>query len=391
MLNGTELNLLFSQVFGYSATESGHRMGFLVDVPSCASEDTPEWGARRALVMKWARALAKTSYHACMVYAYESVGRHNAELRHPVHCISLQDEIPDSASHLVHYRGEVADVSEIYSRAEFWIALTQFSVVGPIKIAAARYGFRAAALPEFSLKMLPALSIDVASIDARVSRLAHALTHAQQVDLFFDVKGQEFQLTLDLRFRMGFSVSGRFINNGQAGTLPSGEAYIVPYEGEKIGMISLSEGILPLECDGNIALCEISENRIVCIDGNNVFAEKLRRMLSNEPAMSNIAELGLGVLGEWGITAVGQNIHDEKLGVHIGLGRSEHLGGVTSPADFRVPASASHVDYIFHHSLMPDVLLKRGVLYFNKDKVVFIQHEKYMYDDLAMMNEERPY
>ncbi len=381
-MNGTELNLLFSQVFGYSSTEASHRMGFLVDVPSVAADDTQDWADRRALVMRWARALNKTSYHACMVYAYESVGRGNADLVHPVHAIALQDEIPTTAAELNQYMGETADIAEIYSRAEYWIALTQYSATAPLKIAASRYGFKAATMPGFTLSMLPALSVDVAAIDARVTKLANALTKAHTAILTFDVCGSLYELTLDLRFRMGFASSGRFTRPGQAGNLPSGEAYIVPYEGEKIGMISLTGGILPIERNGEIALCEVAENRVVCIDGDNAWAESLRQSIAEDPARANVAELGLGVLGEWGVEAVGHVLLDEKLAVHIALGRSEHLGGVTSPADFKSPANVSHIDYVYHRKLMPNIRIARGILCFEDHDAVFVEHDKYQYDNI---------
>lgn len=326
--------------------------------------------------------LNKTSFHACMVYAYESVGRGNADLVHPVHAIALHEEIPPTAAELAEHTGETADISEIYSRAEFWIALTQYSATAPLKVAASRFGFKAATMPGFTLSMLPALAVDIAAIDARVTKLAQALSKAHTAILTFDVQEAQYELTLDLRFRMGFASSGRFTKPGQAGNLPSGEAYIVPYEGEKIGIVSLTGGILPIERNGDIALCEVSENRVVCIDGENVWADALRQSIAEDPARANVAELGLGVLGEWGVEAVGHVLLDEKLAVHIALGRSEHLGGVTSPADFLKPSNVSHIDYVYHHKLMPNIRIARGVLCFEDRDVVFVENDKYCYDNI---------
>ena len=382
MLTGTELNRLFSHVFGYSEQESGHRIGFLVDVPTTALDDTQDWRNRRELVMKWARVLSDTAHHACMVYAYESVGRGNADLVHPVHWISLTEMVPNTSDELNLLHGEIADAEEVYSRAEFWIALTQYSATAPLKIAAARYGFKAATMPGFTLSMMPALEIDVDEIDRKVSKLAKALTQAHTAVIRFDVLGTQYELTLDLRFRMGFASSGRFSANGQAGNLPSGEAYIVPYEGEKNGIVSVSSGILPIECDGEIALCEVEENRVVCIDGTNGWADRLRQSIEQDPARANVAELGLGILGEWGVEATGHVLLDEKLAVHIALGRSEHLGGVTSPSDFKSPENVSHIDYVYHRKLMPDIRIVKGVLMFPDHESVFVIDDRYQYDNL---------
>lgn len=382
MLNGTELNLLFSQVFGYSSQESGHRMGFLVDVPSLASEDTPQWQARRRLVMRWARTLARVSFHACMVYAFESVGRAGTDFIHSLHFVALSDEVPDTADELSHYRGAIAEAEEVYTRAEFWIALTQHSVSAPLKNAAIRSGFRAVTLSGLVESMFPALSVDLLSIESRVTKLASALTMAGLARLEFDVRGERYELVFDLRYRMGFAHTGRYAENTQVGSLPAGEAYIVPYEGEKIGIISMTEGILPIEKDGEIALCEISENRVVCIDGDNAFAESLRKSMMMDRMRTNVAELGLGILSEWGIEPTGLMQLDEKLGVHVAFGRSENIGGVTSPSDFKSPATVSHTDFVFHRSLMPDIHIVRGALHGDGRVKVFMSNDKYMWDML---------
>lgn len=375
-----DLNKLFSQVFGYGAHESGHRFGFLTDVPNVAEQDTPDWRARRALVAEWAQKLAKQGRHACIVYAYASVGRGNADLIHPVCPIALGDVIPATAADLEAYPSQGSPAAEVYGRAEFWIALTQHSATAPLKLAAARYGFRAATMPGFTLSMLPALGVDLEAVDARVSKLAQLLTASHSATLTFDAGGAAYTLRLDLRHRMGFASSGRFLTNGQAGNLPSGEAYIVPYEGECAGVLSRTSGILPIERDGEIALCEVAENRIVCVEGNGKWADGLRASIAGDPARANLAELGLGVLGEFGIEAVGHVLLDEKLAVHIALGRSEHLGGVTSPADFSSPSNVSHIDYVYHHKLMPHVRIARGVLETDDNAFVFVENGKYRFD-----------
>ncbi len=375
-----DLNKLFSQVFGYDARESGHRFGFLTDVPNTSEQDTPDWRARRELVAECAQKLSEQGRHACIVYAYASVGRSNADLIRPVSPIALGDAIPATAADLEAYPSQGSPVAEVYARAEFWIALTQHSATAPLKLAAARYGFRAATMPGFTLSMLPALSVDLEAVDARVSKLARLLTASHAATLTFDAFGAAYTLRLDLRHRMGFASSGRFLTNGQAGNLPSGEAYIVPYEGECAGVLSRTSGIMPIECGGELALCEVAENRIVCVEGSGTWVDGLRASIAGDPARANIAELGLGVLGEFGIEAVGHVLLDEKLAVHIALGRSEHLGGVTSPADFLSPSNVCHIDYVYHHKLMPHVRIARGVLETDDNAFVFVENDKYRFD-----------
>lgn len=375
-----DLNKLFSQVFGYDPTESGRRFGFLVDVPLTDDQDNPDWRARREFVVECAKHLSQQARHACIVYAYASVGRGNADLINPVYPIAIGDGIPATAVDLEAYSSHGTGVKDVYARAEFWIALTQYSATAPLKLAAALYGFRAATMPGFTLSMIPALSVDLEAIDQRVSQLARMLTLAHTATLTFDVQETSYKLRLDLRHRMGFASSGRFLTNGQAGNLPSGEAYIVPYEGECAGILSRTEGILPIENNGEIALCEVAENRVVCVEGNDKWSTDLRASISGDPARANIAELGLGVLGEFGIEAVGHVLLDEKLAVHIALGRSEHLGGVTAPSDFLSPANVSHVDYVYHHKFMPHIRIARGVLSTDDADFVFVENDKYRFD-----------
>ena len=381
MISGLQLNHLASQVFGYSESEFGHRIGFLVDVPPVPGDDTDEWKERRAMAMHCARVLANFQ-HACMVYAYQSVGRHNADLTHPVHAIALDDDIPVSAGDLDAYRGEVCEVADVFNRAEFWLVFTQFSATVPIKQAAARFGFRAIVLSGISKRMLPALSIDVNEVDRRVDKLTRALTDAHTAEIIFDVRGKKYTLSVDLRYRMGFGICGCMRCHGQVVCLPPGEAYIAPYESEKNGLISFTSGELPIQKNGDIALCEVSENRVICIDGDNPLANALRQNMSREPACANVAKLGFGILADWGIQPIGHSLYDEKLSFHIGLGRSEYLGGVTSPSDFRNHKNVSHTDYIYHPMLMPDIRIHRSALLFKDREAVCMADNRYLFDDL---------
>lgn len=381
-MNGRKLNHLASQVFGYADSEIGHRIGFLVDVPSEPADDTVDWQQRRAMAMHCAQILANFQ-HACMFYAYQSVGRSNADLIHPVHAIALGDEVPGSAAQLDAYPGEVCEISDVYNHAEFWMVFTQYSATVPIRLAAARYGFRAVTLPGMCSSMLPALDIDVAETDRRVTLLTRALTDADTAEIVFDVAGRHFTLAVDLRYRMGIGILGGISCNGQVVTLPPGEAYIVPYESEKNGLISFTSGELPIQKNGDIAVCDVSENRVICIDGDNAFAEDLRRAMMREPAFANIAKLGLGILGDLGIQPVGSHLYDERLGLHIGLGRSEYLGGVTSPSDFRDHRMVSHVDYIYHPALMPDIRIDHAKLIFKDHEASFIENGHYCYDRIG--------
>lgn len=79
-------------------------------------------------------------------------------------------------------------------------------------------------------------------------------------------------------------------------------------------------------------------------------------LLAKEPAYANLAELGLGVLAAFGVKPVGSVLLDEKLGLHIAFGRSEHFGGQVGPDAFSSPEAVVHIDRVYVPETQPDVL-----------------------------------
>ena len=77
--------------------------------------------------------------------------------------------------------------------------------------------------------------------------------------------------------------------------------------------------------------------------------------MAAEPAYSNVAELGLGLLADYGIKPAGQLLLDEKLGLHIAFGRSDHFGGSVGPGDFSSPDAVVHIDRVYIPEVQPDV------------------------------------
>jgi len=95
---------------------------------------------------------------------------------------------------------------------------------------------------------------------------------------------------------------------------------------------------------------------------DNSTSQTEREALQAEPAYGNIAELGLGVLGDLGIEPTGVVLLDEKLGLHIAFGRSEHFGGQVGPEDFSRPEKVVHIDRVYLPQLQPDVRVVEVVL-----------------------------
>jgi hypothetical protein len=75
-----------------------------------------------------------------------------------------------------------------------------------------------------------------------------------------------------------------------------------------------------------------------------------------------MAELGLGVLADFGLRPIGEILLDEKLGLHIAFGRSDHFGGITGPADFSSPREVIHLDRIYIPATQPRIQVESVVL-----------------------------
>ncbi len=243
------------------------------------------------------------------------------------------------------------------------IAPTRFSTTAPLKVMAPRLGFRGATMPGFSPEMVPALRLDYTEVNRRVMLLKRLLDRSTGADFLFVVDGsQEHRLHLDLRHRSAHASGGLLPKAGTAGNLPSGEAYIVPYEGELEGDPTASAGQLPVQFGDEVVVFAIENNVAVDIISTGPESDAERLRLRAEPARGNIAELGLGVLSDFGVKPIGVVLLDEKLGLHLAFGRSEHFGGQVGPSQFSRPEAVMHQDHVYLPELQPRVLAAELVL-----------------------------
>ena len=94
------------------------------------------------------------------------------------------------------------------------------------------------------------------------------------------------------------------------------------------------------------------------VDGDGPEAVRERGEMEAEPAYRNVAELGLGILRGYGIAPVGSLLLDEKLGLHIAFGRSDHFGGQVGAADFSSPDKVVHIDRVYIPEVQPAVRVR---------------------------------
>jgi hypothetical protein len=352
-LDTAELTRLVRKVFRPQSAD--RTMALLFDLPDEHLADNDEWAARRALVVDWhgklTQACDELGFDSVNLVAYRNVRRNNADL--PAECWRLAaGTTPDHAD-----RVDLPSVpfEEVFQENRIMIAATQLSATAPMKLNAPRHGFRAATMPGFTLPMIPALRLDWEEIHQRCVALKARLDRAFAAELRLSAAGVDHDLTIDLRHRYATASGGLVTEPGTAGNLPSGETYIVPYEGEVEGDPSRTSGLLPVELDGELLTYRIEHNRIVEVIGDGPVAGRERAEVQAEPAYANMAELGLGLLADYGIRPVGEILLDEKLALHIAFGRSDHFGGQVGAADFSSPDKVIHIDRVYLPEVQPSI------------------------------------
>ena len=293
------------------------------------------------------------------LYFYPAVGADNADLP-PSAWPYRRGPLPATSAELDTVTAQ--PFASLFSAHSIILAPTEYSTTAPLKIAAAQYGFRAATMPRFSTAMIPALRLDYVEIDRRVRRLKELLDRATAAYFRFETDSGTAMLEIDLRHRTAHASSGLLDRPGTAGNLPSGEAYIVPYEGERPGEPSRSAGVLPVQFGNEVVSFRIEGNRAIGVLSEGEQSREQQAYLAREPAYGNLAELGLGVLDDFGIEPIGEILLDEKLGLHIAFGRSDHFGGQVGPAQFSSSSATVHIDRVYLSETQPLVQVRSIVL-----------------------------
>jgi len=334
-------------------------LALLADLPDEALVDHAAWAARRAMVVDWHERLRTAGpsigLDRVSLVFYRNVRRNNADLPEQAYP-QTAGTIPTRAEELSGQAGTA--MAEIFSEHRLIIAPTELSATAPLKLSAPRFGFRAATMPGFGAEMIPALRLDYEEIQRRCLELKAKLDDSAGARISFEAEGRTCELYIDLRHRQATASGGLIREPGRAGNLPSGETYIVPYEGERAGDPSRTRGVMPLQLEGELMDYRIEGNRVREVLGQGPLARRERSEIEAEPAYSNLAELGLGLLADYGIQPVGQILLDEKLGLHIALGRSDHFGGQIGAADFSSPDKVVHVDRVYIPKMQPAIVVR---------------------------------
>lgn len=351
-LTGSELVALVRRVFQPRPGEKA--LAILVDLPDAKVPDDADWAARREIARAWTAELnahrAELGMEARLV-VYPNVHTNNGDLPERA-WLHAGGPLPSAES-----LDPAASVSfaDLYAEHPILIALTKFSATAPLKLAAKTQPIRAATMPGFREDMIPALRLDYTEVNRRVNLLKDLLDRAEGANFRFATPAGPCELHVDLRHRTGHASGGLLPAPGVAGNLPSGEAYIVPYEGEREGDPSRTAGVMPVQFGDEIVRYRMEGNKALEVISDGPRSREEATHLAQEPAYGNLAELGLGVLAAFGVKPIGEILLDEKLGLHLAFGRSDHFGGQVGPKDFSGPEAVIHIDRVYVPETQPDV------------------------------------
>jgi len=326
-----ELKKLLTDVF---RTERGEVVLVACDLPHDAIADNDLWRDRRAMAAEWREAFVDLGraggFETRDLLTYAATGANGADL-------------PASGA----MGGRQTAMDQALLDCTLALFLTEFSATAALDgYCRRKQDFRAASLPGLERRMeQSALSADYGEVARRCAILDEALKGAESLEVRFS-SGQ--RCGFDLRWRKA-EVDDGYLPRGKQGdriiNLPSGETFIVPYEGERAGEGSRTEGQLPVEVAGERVILSVRANRIQGIEGRGPEAERLRACFAADPARANIAEVAFGC-NDWAVVT-GNVLEDEKAGFHWAYGRSDHLGGTVGVKAFREPGNVVHQDIVY--------------------------------------------
>lgn len=333
MGEGLNLEKLIMDVF---APEPGERVLLLVDLPHGDIADHEEWAERREMAREWWEVFRKMGeergFTVYPILTYPTAGSHGRPL-------PKEGEMA----------GKPVLFKDIMDETDLAIGFTEYHVTSSLITDFINKSdhLRAADMPTVTKRMeKTALAADYKEVQRKSRILCERLQRAVGARIQFDTGHEVY---FDLRYRKA-GVDDGYLHRDKEGirmiNFPSGEAFKVPYEGEREGDPSKTAGTIPVKLEGELVLYEVRENKIAEIVGDGPQAAKQREYFAVDPARCNICELGLGTNDKAVVT--GNILEDEKAsGFHWAYGQSDHIGGVVGPDSFSDPSHIVHLDTVY--------------------------------------------
>ncbi|GIO58479.1 aminopeptidase [Paenibacillus cineris] len=234
-------------------------------------------------------------------------------------------------------------IAAAMTKAQVVVCITKHSLTHTqARKQAAAAGARLATMPGITEDMFleGAIAADYTQVKALTEKVTDMLTGAQTVRIEKDGRSLE----VSIQGRDGVPSTGMYLEPGQSGNLPSGEAYIAPVEGTAEGQIVVDGSIAGIgKLSGPIVLT-VEKGRLTAAEGGPE-GEKLLQMLGDGDGRQ-LGEFGIGTNEKARITGV--VLEDEKVygTIHVAFGSNNTFGGIV--------AAGVHIDCVVGK---PDVYL----------------------------------
>jgi aminopeptidase len=200
--------------------------------------------------------------------------------------------------------------------------------------AASENGARIATLPGVTEEiMVRCMNADYKAIASRTHQLCSLMEQASTIK----VKAPAgTDITLPIKGRKAHASSGLFLEKGQSGNLPTGEAYLAPLEGLSNGIVVVDGSMAGIGVVRNPITIKVENGYATEISGGEEASQLIELLKPHGKDAYNVAEFGIGTNDKAILS--GKIIEDEKVmgTIHIAFGDNKSMGG-----SVRV---ASHLD-----------------------------------------------
>jgi aminopeptidase len=287
-------------------------------------------------------AMQELGLSAVDFFAYKTTGGSNLEL-------------PDSVT---APDGNIFDLQRnIYSFYDIILCITSFSATAPLTAASKKFSFRGATMHGMNDIILNSgLAVDYNEVSKEAEKLRLGMTHADSVDIDFEVEHRQYHLSIDLGRQDAQKSHGLCRKAPDVANLPAGEVYFVPRN---------AKGSFPIKFDdGTIGLMHVEDCKVKKIDlikGIQETVDLIQHKLITDPATGILGELGFGTQV---LPFANSDIQDEKIfgTFHVATGRNDHLKGNVTLDRFANPKNATHDDILFSPTKTPEIHIKKVVM-----------------------------
>ncbi|PLS14648.1 aminopeptidase [Bacillus sp. M6-12] len=216
-----------------------------------------------------------------------------------------------------------ASVAAAMIQADVAVCVTEHSLTHThARKNAAASGTRLATMPGITEDMFleGAISADYSKVKVLTEAVTETLTAGRNIRI---EKGG-YTLSFSIADRKGVPSTGMYLNPGESGNLPSGEAYIAPVEGTASGKILIDGSVAGIGRLASPILLTLEKGRIISAEGD--VSEKLLKILGDSDGRL-LGEFGIGTNDKARITGV--VLEDEKVfgTIHVAFGSNNTFGG----------------------------------------------------------------